>query len=144
MVFLSMRQQVTLHSQKSYFLQRRKRNMSHAEEYVDHTETTFSETEVPKPQLVTRAMVASAQAYMIRLLQFGAMEGVLGELALNPSLKRLIEAIHQVVAGGEVEVKLVEAGASQVVQELNSRLEQAITEGNFINKQVGYSLLPVS
>jgi hypothetical protein len=118
--------------------------MSYAEEHVGYTETIFRDTAVPKPQLVTRAMVASAQAYMIRLLQLGAMEGTLGDLDLNPSLKKLIEAIHQVVAGGEAEVKLVEAGESQVVQELNSRLEQAIKDGNSINRQAGYSLLPMT
>jgi hypothetical protein len=118
--------------------------MSYAEEHVSYTEARSSDTEVQKPQLVTRAMVASAQAYMIRLLQLGAMEGALGELDLNPSLKRLTEALHQVVAGGQVEVKLVEAGESHVVQELNSRLEQAIKDGNSMNGQAGYSLLPVS
>jgi hypothetical protein len=79
---------------------------------------------------------------MIRLLQLGAMEGALGEMDISPLLKPVLEAMHQVLAGGEVEIKVVATGNPLLVQELNSRIEQATQELNAINQRTGYSVLP--
>jgi hypothetical protein len=115
--------------------------MHYTEEYGGSTEITPTYTEVQEPQLVTRQTVASAKAYMVRLLQLGAMEGALGEMDINPLLKPMIEAMHHVLAGGRVEIKLLEAGEPQVVRELNRRLEQVTEETNTMNQQAGYVLL---
>jgi hypothetical protein len=50
--------------------------------------------------------------------------------------------MHQVLAGGEVEIKVVATGNPLLVQELNSRVEQATQELNAINRRTGYSVLP--
>jgi hypothetical protein len=99
-------------------------------------------TEVKEPQLVKRETVASADSYMIRLLQLGAIEGALGEMDINPLLKPVIEAMHHVLTGGEVEIKIVTPGNTLMVQELNHRLEQTTRDLNIINQQVGYSVQP--
>ena len=118
--------------------------MSYTEEYVGSTEITEiapSYTEVQEPQLVTRQTAASAKAYMMRLLQLGAIEGAGGEMDINPLLKPTIEALHHVLAGGKVEIKFIEAGEAQVIQELNRRLEHVTEETNAMNQQAGYTLL---
>jgi hypothetical protein len=115
--------------------------MGYIEEH-SYAEVITGSVEVREPRLVKRETVASANAYKIRLLQLGAMEGAFAEMDINPLLRPLIEAIHHVLAGGEVEIKLVAPGEPQVVQELNGRLEQMINETNAVSLQAGYSLPP--
>ena len=112
------------------------------EEHLNYTAVTTAYTSVTEPQLVTRETVASADSYMVRLLQLGAMEGALGEMNISPVLKPVLEAMHHVLTGGEVEFKLVAAGNPLLVQELNRRLEQATQELNVINQRSEYSVLP--
>jgi hypothetical protein len=90
---------------------------------------------------VTRETTSNAYAYQIRLLQLGALEGALGNIAVNPDLKPVIEALHQVLAGGTVEIKIAQAGNLDIAAELNRRLERATAEANAINKQSEYTLL---
>jgi hypothetical protein len=116
--------------------------MAYMEEHSYVVENTNNYVEEREPQVVERKVVASADAYTIRLFQLGAIEGALGEMDINPLLKPVLEAMHHVLAGGEIEIKLVEAGDPLVVQELNSRLEQVTEEANAINRQAGYSVLP--
>jgi hypothetical protein len=116
--------------------------MGYMEEHPSYTVAITGHPEVKKPQLVKRETVASADGYMIRLLQLGAMEGALGEMDINPLLKPVIEAMHHVLAGGEVEVKLTATGNQLLVQELNSRLEQTTQEFNAINQQAADPVLP--
>jgi hypothetical protein len=53
----------------------------------------------------------------------------------------VIEALHQVLAGGAVEIKIAQAGNLDIVTELNRRLERATAEANAINKKSEYTLL---
>src|SRR5262245_48719758 len=112
------------------------------EEHLSYVSATPEYAEVKEPKLVKRQTVASADGYMIRLLQLGAMEGALGEMDINPLLQPVIEAMHQVLAGGEVEIKLVTAGNPLLVEELKSRLVRATEDLNTINRQAEYSVLP--
>ena len=112
------------------------------EQQLSYAPPTPEYAEVKEPKLVKRQTVASADGYMIRLLQLGAVEGALGEMDINPVLEPVIEAMHQVLAGGEVEIKLVAAGNPLLVEELKSRLAQATQDLNTINRQAEYSVLP--
>ncbi|NOT55682.1 MAG: hypothetical protein HOP18_13865 [Deltaproteobacteria bacterium] len=62
------------------------------------------------------------------------MEGRLGDIAINPDLKPVLEALHQVLAGGTVEIKIAQVGNLDIVTELNRRLERTVNETNAINK----------
>src|SRR5262245_44179364 len=116
--------------------------MSYLAEHAGYTEIPAGYVEEREPKLIKRETVASADGYMIRLLQLGAMEGALGEMNICSVLKPVLEAMHHVLTGGEVEIKLVAEGNSLLVQELNGRLEQATQDLNAINRQVGHSVLP--
>src|SRR5262245_10737464 len=115
--------------------------MSYAAAHTEYLEVTKEHVEVGEPQLVTRETTSNAYAYQIRLLQLGALEGALGNIAVNPDLKPVIEALHQVLAGGAVEITIAQAGNLDIVTELNRRLERATTEANAVNKKSEYSLL---
>ncbi|MSQ47733.1 MAG: hypothetical protein EXR78_04975 [Deltaproteobacteria bacterium] len=69
------------------------------------------------------------------------MEGALGNIAVNPDLKPVLEALHQVLAGGSIEIKIAQVGNLDIVAELNRRLERATAEANIINKKSAYTLL---
>ncbi|WIG94241.1 hypothetical protein [Myxococcus sp. SDU36] len=56
------------------------------------------------------------------------MEGPLGARALNPALRPILEALHHVLAGGEVSVQLLQRGNADLVNELNLRAERATEE----------------
>lgn len=115
--------------------------MNCTEGLIPSPEVAMSCSEKQEVVLVKRETTARAQAYLLRLLQFGALEGALGEMDISPVLKPVFEVMHHVLAGGQVEITLVEAGDPRVVQDLNTRLQRAIEATNAINQQAGYSLL---
>lgn len=115
--------------------------MSYAAAHTEYLEVTKEHVEVEEPKLVTRETTANAYAYQMRLLQLGAIEGALGNLAINPDLKPVIEALHHVLAGGAIEIKISQAGNRDIVEELNRRIERATAEANAINKKSEYALL---
>jgi len=115
--------------------------MSYAAAHTEYMEVIKEHVEVGVPKLVTRETTSNAYAYQMRLLQLGALEGALGNIAVNPDLKPVIEALHQVLAGGTVEIKIAQAGNLDIAAELNRRLERATAEANAINKKSEYTLL---
>ncbi|QSQ28456.1 hypothetical protein JY651_39815 [Pyxidicoccus parkwayensis] len=68
------------------------------------------------------------------------MEGPEGSLALNPALQPVLEALHHVLAGGEVDVQVLRSGNPDIVAELNRRATRATRESNILNKLSGHSL----
>lgn len=115
--------------------------MSYAAAHTEYMEITKEHVEVGVAKLVTRETTSNGYAYQMRLLQLGALEGTLGNIAINPDLKPVLEALHQVLAGGTVEIKIAQAGNLDIVTELNRRLERATAEANALNKQSEYTLL---
>ena len=115
--------------------------MSYAAAHMEYMEVTKEHVEVGDPKLVTRETTSNGYAYQMRLLQLGALEGALGNIAVNPDLKPVIEALHQVLAGGAVEITIAQAGNLDIVAELNRRLERATAEVNTLNKKSEYTLL---
>ncbi|KFA91677.1 hypothetical protein Q664_20270 [Archangium violaceum Cb vi76] len=68
------------------------------------------------------------------------MEGPDGALEISPEVMPILEAIHQVLAGGTVEVKVVHRGNPDIFNELKRRVEQVGREANAINKAAGFYL----
>lgn len=118
--------------------------MSYAAAHTEYMEITKEHVEVGEPKLVTRETTSNGYAYQMRLLQLGALEGALGDIAVSPDLKPVLEALHQVLAGGTVEIKVAQAGNPDIVTELNRRLARATAEANAINKKSEYTLLAAS
>lgn len=115
--------------------------MSYAAAHAEYIGVTKEHVEVGEPRIVTRETTSNAYAYQMRLLQLGAIEGALGDLAINPDLKPVIDALHHVLAGGTVEITIAQAGNRDIVEELNRRVERATAEANAINKKSEYTLL---
>ncbi|MCP3136886.1 hypothetical protein [Pyxidicoccus xibeiensis] len=98
-----------------------------------------TELEVPRALSIT---VASALAgYLARTQELGAVEGPEGSLSLHPALQPVLEALHHVLAGGDVEVRIVHPGHPDIVEELNRRAAQATQEANLLSEASGTYLI---
>jgi hypothetical protein len=75
--------------------------------------------------------------YLERVRELGAMEGPDGAVDISPTLRPVLEAMHHLLAGGEVEVRIVRGGQQDIFQDLQQRAVQATTETNAINQVTG-------
>jgi hypothetical protein len=99
-----------------------------------------SYNDVKGPRVATITVASGISEYILRVQELGVVEGTSGAVELHPSLKPVMEALHHVLAGGEVEVKVVHRGNPDIVLELNRRAEQSIQEANAINAAAGFYL----
>lgn len=92
------------------------------------------------PRTVNVTLASSLGAYLLRTQELGAVEGAEGSLALHPALQPVLEALHHVLAGGEVAVQVLRSGNPDIVAELDRRAAYATLEANILNKAAGGSL----
>ncbi len=96
--------------------------------------------DVKGPRITNLTLASSIGDYILRVQELGMVEGPSGSMALHPSLAPVLEALHHVLAGGEVELKVVHRGNPDIVNELNRRAEQGTQEANAINAAAGFYL----
>ncbi|WP_225413178.1 hypothetical protein [Stigmatella hybrida] len=70
----------------------------------------------------------AVEAYLQRVQALGAIEGSGDTLAFSPHVQPVLEALHHVLAGGEVEVRILSAGQAGIVEELRALSEQVLAE----------------
>lgn len=93
---------------------------------------------VVEPRRIIHLRFAAALGeYLERARQLGAMEGHFGAAELNPTLQPLVDALHHILAGGEVEVRVVHPGQPDIVQELRQRATRATAESNALHEATG-------
>ncbi|WP_239014714.1 hypothetical protein [Archangium violaceum] len=100
----------------------------------------MSYNDIRGPRVVGLSVASSLNEYMMRIQELGAVEGPDGELELSPEVRPILEALHQVLSGGSVEVKVLHRGNPDIVNELNRRVQQVGQEANAINKAAGFYL----
>jgi hypothetical protein len=54
------------------------------------------------------------------------------------SIRPVLDAMHIVLAGGEVRVEVVHRGNHDIVSELRARVERATKDANEVNQKSGY------
>ncbi|WP_224368597.1 hypothetical protein [Hyalangium versicolor] len=87
--------------------------------------------------IVQLSLSSALGEYLERVRQLGAVEGVDGAIELSPSLQPVLEAMHHVLAGGEVEVRVVRDGQQDIFQELQRRATHATEQTNALNQGPG-------
>ena len=95
-------------------------------------------TAANSPSLVGYNLTSSGYTYLKRLLALGLVEGTLGDMRVADAVQPIVEALHTVLAGGEVEVRVVHKGNPDIVHELRHQVEQATADANAINEKSGY------
>ena len=96
------------------------------------------------PRLVSVPFALKLSEYLDRALELGALEGPLGEMDLTPDLFPLIDAIHHVLAGGEVDVDVKRKGNPDIVKQLAKLREEGRDDSNVINRESGYYATPAA
>jgi hypothetical protein len=100
----------------------------------------MSYNDIRGPRVVGLNVASSLSEYLMRIQELGAVEGPDGALVISPEVMPILEAVHQVLAGGTVEVKVVHRGNPDIFNELNRRVEQVGREANTINRAAGFYL----
>jgi hypothetical protein len=82
--------------------------------------------------------------YLARLFQLGAIAGTPANVSVNPTIQPLVDALHEVLAGGSVTVTAagvltITPGAPTVVAELRRMQADSIASINTANTAAGYS-----
>lgn len=90
------------------------------------------------PRTVSYTLSSKMYEYLMRMIDLGLLEGPLGEMKPAPQVKKVVEALHIVAAGGEVEITITKPAQQDVLSDLNRRLSIAQEESNEINKAAGY------
>lgn len=85
-------------------------------------------------RIIHLSFAASLGEYLERVRDLGAVEGRKGAVELNPTLRPVVEAMHHVLAGGEVEVRVVREGQREIFRELEQRASRATVETNALNQ----------
>ncbi|MGI5863708.1 MAG: hypothetical protein ACOX6T_16850 [Myxococcales bacterium] len=75
----------------------------------------------------------AGEAYFKRLMELGVFEGVPNDMALSSECRPLIEALHHVLAGGQVSVVVTTPGNLTVFEDLQDRLEKTFQQANALN-----------
>ncbi|HEY3359130.1 MAG TPA: hypothetical protein VGQ83_38125 [Polyangia bacterium] len=82
----------------------------------------------------------SGKAYFDRLLQLGLYEKTAQGADISPDLRPLMEAMHHVLAGGKVEIQVVQPGVNETIADLTKLLESARQEVTTVNQLMGEEL----
>lgn len=69
--------------------------------------------------------------YMQRLEALGLMEGIPGDQKINANVTVLFNALHHVLAGGEVKVTIEKEGNPAIVAELENKQTESLKKKNF-------------
>jgi hypothetical protein len=88
---------------------------------------------------VTATLASGLEGYLQRAQELGAVEGTGGALSLSPALRPVLQALHHVLAGGEVDVRILRPGNMDLVSELDQRAEDATQEANALT-EAGFAL----
>ncbi len=100
----------------------------------------MSYNDIKGPRVVGLNVASSLSEYLMRIQELGAVEGPDGALSISPEVMPVLEALHQVLAGGTIEVNVVHRGNPDIFHELNRRVEHVGREANAINKAAGFYL----
>jgi hypothetical protein len=77
--------------------------------------------------------------YLEKLFELGVFEGANGNQTLHKDLVALVEAAHQVLAGGTASVQVTTPGNPQVFAELQTLVQDGAAETNQVNGQAGFA-----
>ncbi|HYH95156.1 hypothetical protein [Hyalangium sp.] len=92
-------------------------------------------------RVVQLSFASSLEEYLERVRALGAVEGHNGDVQISPTLQPVLEAMHHVLAGGEVQVNIVRGGQPDIFRELQHRAAQATHETNALNQSSGNTVV---
>jgi hypothetical protein len=88
-------------------------------------------------RIIPLSCAAALGEYLERVRELGAMEGQIGFVEISPTLQPVLEAMHHVLSGGEVEVRVVRDGQPDLFRELQQRAALATAASNVLHPPSG-------
>lgn len=85
-------------------------------------------------------LTSSSHEYLVRLHDLGLFEGTVGTTRVHPEIKPVIDALHHVLTGGKVELRVIQPGNADLKKNLDGQLAQSIKDTNQVNRQVRHPL----
>jgi hypothetical protein len=92
------------------------------------------------PPVVGVNLTSSSHEYLVRLYDLGLFEGTIGTTKVHPELTPVIDALHHVLTGGKVELRIIQPGDADLKKGLDRQLAQSIKDTNQVNRQVRHPL----
>jgi len=105
---------------------------------VEQGDSTMSYGAEDGPQIIGHSVTYSAYEYLKRIISLGVFEGSLGKMRISDAMQPIVDAMHVVLAGGEVKIEVLHRGNPDIVSELRTRVEVATNDANVINEKSGY------
>jgi hypothetical protein len=96
-----------------------------------------TETKSETPKLVNYQTTEALREYFYRLIELGAIEGPVGEMTVSPAFADVLRAAHCLLAGGKVEIKVLDEGNRTVSDELAARMNESMRQSNAVNRAAG-------
>lgn len=93
------------------------------------------------PPVVGINLASSSHEYLVRLHDLGLFEGTVGATRVHPELKPVIDALHHVLTGGKVELRVIQPGNADLRKGLDGQLAQSIRDTNSVNRQLRHPLI---
>jgi hypothetical protein len=97
----------------------------------------YSGSGLSGPRVIGHIMAHRVHDLLMRFEELGFSFGE-GGATMNPELKPVVDGLLEVLAGGDVEVRVKHRGNPDIVAELHRRIDEATAESNQINKDVGF------
>jgi hypothetical protein len=90
-------------------------------------------------RVVGHNLASSTADLIMRMEELGFSFGSTGAV-MNPELVPALEGLFTVLAGGKIEVHVLQRGNPDIVAELHNRVENSVAESNTINSKLDFYL----
>jgi hypothetical protein len=97
-----------------------------------------NEANTSRPETIPVAR--ASRQYLAELNALGLLQGQAGNKALRGQLEPVMNALHHVLAGGRVQVEVVEAGSASTVEDLDRLLQESVRETNDLEQGDRYTV----
>jgi hypothetical protein len=93
-------------------------------------------------RIIQLLLSSALNDYLERVRELGAVEGSNGGVELSPTLQPVLQALHHVLAGGEVTIEVTRQGLPDIFQDLQKRAGRAVQETHTLNPPLGVVVVP--
>jgi hypothetical protein len=95
------------------------------------------------PKTTNAMLPQETHDYLARLISLGILEGAVGDMKPTPEVRRVLEALHIVAAGGAVRIDVVRPANPDLFGELEFRMARGMADANTINAKADSYLVSV-
>lgn len=92
------------------------------------------------PKVAALNLASKIIEYIERANELGLAVDGQGSFIVGPDLAPVLTGLHHVLAGGKVELRIVDRGNPDIVNELDRRAREGLAEATELNRLAGFYL----